>query len=63
VLGTCTDKQATEIKSLSTVLNKILAILKGKPAQADKPIQSKEAPIQQAQRATSTTAQATQQER
>lgn len=51
MLGARADEQATEIKSLGTALNKILAILEGTSAQADKPIQSKEAPIQQSQRA------------
>jgi hypothetical protein len=50
VLGVRADEQAIEIKGLSTALNKILAILENKPAH--KPIQSKEAPIQQPQRAT-----------
>jgi hypothetical protein len=44
LLGTCTNEQAKEIKSLSTALDKILAILEGKTP--DKPIQSKESPIQ-----------------
>jgi hypothetical protein len=43
LLGTRADEQAKEIKSLSTALDKILAILEGKTP--DKPIQSKEAPI------------------
>jgi hypothetical protein len=49
LLGTRADEQAKEIKSLGTALDKILAILEGKTP--DKPIQSKEAPIQQSQRA------------
>jgi hypothetical protein len=49
LLGTRADEQAKEIKSLGTALDKILAILEGKSP--DKPIQSKEAPIQQSQRA------------
>jgi hypothetical protein len=47
LLGTRTNEQAKEIKSLSTALDKILAILEGKSP--DKPIQSKEALIQQSQ--------------